>query len=52
MAYELSLQDFTAKNIYPLGQDFRGKNNKGEELSFTSPLPAYFTAALERLKEG
>lgn len=24
----------------------------GEELSFTSPLPAYFTAALERLKEG
>lgn len=31
MAYELSLQDFAAKNIYPLGEDFRGKSRGGEE---------------------
>lgn len=36
MAYELSLQDFTAKNIYPLGGDFRGKSKEGEEISFTN----------------
>lgn len=36
MAYELSLQNFTTKNIYPLGGDFRGKSKEGEEISFTN----------------
>lgn len=36
MVYELSLQNFTAKNIYSLGDAFRGKSKNGEELSFTN----------------
>ncbi len=36
MAYELSLRGLTAKNIYPLGEDFRGRSKDGTELSFTN----------------
>lgn len=36
MEYKLSLRDFTAKNIYPLGKDFRGRSVDGTELSFTN----------------
>lgn len=36
MAYELSLRGLTAKNIYPLGDDFRGRSKDGTELSFTN----------------
>lgn len=36
MAYELSLRGLTAKNIYPLGDGFRGRSKDGTELSFTN----------------
>lgn len=36
MEYRLPLQDVTAKNIYPLGEDFRGESRDGTELSFTN----------------
>jgi hypothetical protein len=36
MAYELSLRGLAAKNIYPLGEDFRGRSKDGTELSFTN----------------
>lgn len=36
MEHRMSLQDVTAKNIYPLGDDFRGRSVDGTELSFTN----------------
>lgn len=36
MEYSMSLQNFTAKNVYPLGENFRGKSKDGTELSFTN----------------
>ncbi len=36
MGYRLSLQNMTAKKIYPLGEDFRGKSKDGTELAFTN----------------
>lgn len=36
MEYRVSLRDFTAKNIYPLGQDFCGTSKDGTEISFTN----------------
>lgn len=36
MGYTLSLKDLPSKDIYPLGDDFRGKNNAGDELAFTN----------------
>lgn len=36
MKYQLSLKQVKAKKIYPLGEDFKGKNGSGEEISFTN----------------
>lgn len=36
MGYELDLRQLKKKNIYPLGEDFRGKSKSGEEISFTN----------------
>ena len=36
MRYELNLKCLKEKNIYPLGEDFRGDNPSGEEISFTN----------------
>lgn len=36
MEYKLDLREFTAKNIYPLGEEFRGTSRDGTELSFTN----------------
>ena len=36
MAYELSLQNLDAKNIYSLGEDFSGKSKDGTVFSFTN----------------
>ena len=36
MGYRLSLKNLKAKNIYPLGEDFRGISKNGEEISFTN----------------
>lgn len=36
MKYRLSLRNLTAKNIYSLGDDFRGRSNNGDELVFTN----------------
>ncbi len=36
MNYQLSLEHVKPKKIYPLGENFRGKNKNGEELSFTN----------------
>ncbi len=34
--YELDIRNVKEKRIYSLGEDFRGKSKKGEELSFTN----------------
>lgn len=36
MRYELDLRNLKEKNIYPLGEDFRGMSKTGEEFSFTN----------------
>ncbi|WP_081332903.1 beta-galactosidase [Eisenbergiella tayi] len=36
MEYHLSLENINAKTIYPLGKNFSGRNNKGEQISFTN----------------
>ena len=36
MEYRLSLNALTEKNIYFLGDDFKGRSNDGEKLSFTN----------------
>lgn len=36
MNYELDLKYLKEKKIYSLGEDFRGINRNGEELSFTN----------------
>ncbi len=36
MRYELSLKNVKGKNIYPLGDDFKGISKTGEEISFTN----------------
>lgn len=36
MGYELDLRQLKKKNIYPLGEDFRGRSKSGEEISFTN----------------
>ncbi|MCD7737816.1 MAG: beta-galactosidase, partial [Lachnospiraceae bacterium] len=36
MNYQLSLEQVKPKKIYTLGEDFRGRNKDGEELSFTN----------------
>ena len=36
MDYQLSLKNLSAKNIYPLGADFKGTGNSGETISFTN----------------
>lgn len=36
MKYELDLRQLKAKKIYPLGEDFRGTSESGEEISFTN----------------
>lgn len=36
MKSQLSLQNIKPKNIYPLGNEFKGKNSLGEEISFTN----------------
>ena len=36
MDYQLSLKKLSAKNIYPLGEDFKGTGNSGETISFTN----------------
>lgn len=36
MRYELSLKNVKEKNIYPLGDDFKGISKTGEEISFTN----------------
>lgn len=36
MAYELSLRETAAKEIYPLGADFSGQSPDGTEISFTN----------------
>ena len=36
MEYHLSLKDVKAKNVYPLGEDFKGSSKAGEEISFTN----------------
>ena len=36
MEYKLSLQNVAAKNIYSLGEDFRGRSKDGTELSVTN----------------
>ncbi len=36
MGYQLNLKDLKEKNIFPLGEDFRGKSKAGEEISFTN----------------
>lgn len=36
MSYELDLGHLKEKSVYPLGEDFRGVNEKGEEISFTN----------------
>lgn len=36
MKYELDLRQTGEKNIYPLGEDFRGVSENGDELSFTN----------------
>ena len=36
MRYELNLKCLKEKNIYHLGEDFRGDNPSGEEISFTN----------------
>lgn len=36
MRYELDIRQLKEKKIYPLGEDFRGRSQSGEELSFTN----------------
>lgn len=36
MEYQLSLENMEAKSIYPLSDDFRGKSEAGDEISFTN----------------
>lgn len=36
MKSQLSLKNIKPKNIYPLGNEFKGKNSLGEEISFTN----------------
>ena len=36
MGYQLSLKDVSEKNIYSLGDDFKGVSKDGEEISFTN----------------
>lgn len=36
MEYRLSMKGLTAKNIFSLGDDFRGRSNGGDELAFTN----------------
>ncbi|MCD7806565.1 MAG: beta-galactosidase [Lachnospiraceae bacterium] len=36
MRYQLSLKEGKPKKIYPLGEDFKGRNKNGEELSFSN----------------
>lgn len=36
MEYSISIKDFEKKKIYPLGEEFHGKNPSGVELNFTN----------------